>query len=137
MAFIPATMPEQIENIKTLEISYRVLHPTIDMKDKVYNKKITFPFSSIISKYKDHLSNIIVNTKLTEKEQETYMFKPKRLSEDLYGTTELWDTILLLNDCAFTSEFKPKILRVYDPARFKTFINEIMLLEAEQGNINY
>ena len=132
---IPSTITEQVEEIKNLEISYRVLHPFADMYDESTNRNILFPFSSVITKYKDFLYNIITTVTLNEAEQLYYQFKPKLLSEDLYDTTELWDTLLILNNYVSVSEFKPKVLKVYDPERFKEYINEILLLEEEAGNI--
>ena len=96
---IPATVTEQIENAENLELSYRALHEyaLLDYKD-VNKTKIEFPFKSLTNKYKDFLSTIIIQIPLTEEEQEKYKFKPKMVSEELYGTTEFWDQILILNN---------------------------------------
>ena len=134
---IPASLPEQIQQAKELEISYRTLHPGAIMHDVNNQRDINFPFSSIISKYKDFLYQIIITIELTDEEADHYQYKPKMLSEDLYGTTELWDTLLILNNATSVSEFKLKKLKLYDPTRLKAYINEIMLLEEENGNINY
>ena len=137
MEKIPATLSEQILAIKQMEISYRVLHPGVTVENTATNKTVVIPYSSIISKYKDFLYEIIITRELTEKEQEKYQYKPKMLSEDLYGTTELWDTILILNECVYVSQFKPKSVKIYDPTVFKRYINEIMLLEEDAGNISF
>ena len=52
---IPSTMPQQVDLIKEMEISYRTLHPAVIMYDKDSDRRIRFPFSSIVSKYKDFL----------------------------------------------------------------------------------
>ena len=137
MATIPSTMPEQVSLVKDLQISYRILHPPIDIYNRETNTKIKVPFYSIINKYKDYLSNIVLEVALSDEEQVMYMYKPKLVSEDLYDTTELWDTILLLNDCASVIEFKPKMLKVYDPSQLKMVLNEIMIIEESSGNILY
>lgn len=134
---IPSTMPEQVSLIKDLEISYRTLHPSVYLHDKDSNRTIRIPFSSIVSKYKDYLSEIIMEIDLNEEEQVMYLYKPKLLSEDLYDTTELWDTILVLNDCPSVIDFKPKLIKVYDPTELKPLLNEIMLIEEELGNIAF
>ena len=51
------------------------------------------------------------------------------VSEELYGTTEFWDQILILNNAFSIIDFKPKVLKVYDPERLKLYLNEIMILE--------
>lgn len=134
---IPSSITEQYENAKSLEISYRVLHPSATMNDVNNDRIVKFPFSSIINKYKDFLYNIIIEIELNDEELEIYQYKPKMLSEDLYGTTELWDTILILNNATSVSEFKSKKIKLYDPARLKRYLNEIMLLEEELGNISF
>jgi hypothetical protein len=135
MPQIPSTISEQISKVKELEISYRVLHPTVNIESTVYNREINVPFSSIINKYRHYLNSIVSRIDLSPKEQEKYIYKPKMLSEDLYGTTELWDSILILNDCVSVTDFKPVNVFVYDPRQFKSFINEIMLLEESIGSI--
>ena len=137
MAQIPATMTEQIATVKELEISYRNLHPTVKIESTAYNREITVPYSSIINKYRHYLSSIVTRLDLSPKEQEKYMYKPKMLSEDIYDTTELWDSIMILNDCVSIIDFKPKQVFIYDPRQFKAFINEIMLLEETNGSITF
>ena len=136
MANTPASLTEQIENIKNMQISYRVLHSTIDI---IYdeNTKIKIPLASITNKYRDFLNSIVVSFNLNEKEQERYMYNPKLLSEDLYQTTEMWNDILLLNQCVSISDFKPTVVKFYDPDRFKGLLNELMMLEEQNGEISY
>ena len=82
---IPASMGEQISDLKSLEISYRNLHNTADI---IYNKNITgdnggikydrtitIPYMSIISKYRHILSgipNLIVKVKFDDKMARKY-----------------------------------------------------------------
>ncbi len=131
---IPATITEQIEKIKETEISYRNLHPciTITISDK---KTIQIPFSNIISKYSDYLSSIIVTKKLTEAEFNKYRYSPKKLSQDLYGTVELWDALLQINSCVSLKDFNKQEIKYYNPAQFKKYLNEIIILEETAGNI--
>lgn len=128
---IPATMPQQVQQIKNLDISYRALHPCIIIQNSSDGRNVQIPFSSITNKYKDFLSTIIITEELDEETQELYAYKPKLVSSYLYGTTELWSDILILNDAVSIIDFKPKILKAYDPGKFKSFLNEIILLESE------
>lgn len=126
---VPATVPEQVSLAKDMEISYRTLHPSLVISNVKDDDVIRVPYSSIINKYKDFLSTIVVEIKLDDAMREKYMYKPKMVSNELYGTTELWSEILILNNAYSVIEFTPRVLKCYDPNRFKSFINEIILLE--------
>lgn len=126
---VPATVPEQVSLAKDMEISYRTLHPSLVISNVKDDDVIRVPYSSIINKYKDFLSTIVVEIKLDDAMREKYMYKPKMVSNELYGTTELWSEILILNNAYSVIEFRPRVLKCYDPNRFKSFINEIILLE--------
>ena len=131
-------MAEQYNDVKTLALSYRVLHPKAVIHNMETNINIRVPYSSIISKYKDYLKAIILEVDLDAKEQIKYSYKPKTLSQDLYGTTELWDTILLLNECKSVIDFKLEDkVKVYDPIELKSYLDEIIVMEKDQGNIEY
>lgn len=127
---IPASMNEQIENAKALEISYRTLHEQAILKDKISGRNIQIPFASFTDKYKDFLNTIIVTVSLSDEERARYRYKPKMVSYDLYNTTEFWNDILLINNFFSLSEFQPgETLKVYDPNKLKNYINEIMIIE--------
>ena len=66
---------------------------------------------------------------MTPPEVSLYRFKPKKLSYDLYGTTELWDALLELNQMYSIIEFDREKYKVFDPREFKTALNEIMILK--------
>jgi hypothetical protein len=134
---IPATITEQVEDIKDCDISYRNLHPVAWMINEETDHTIQFPFSSIINKYRHDLSAILCAVRLTEDEQIKYWYKPKTFSEDMYGTTELWDVILILNNAKSIIDFTPSVVKLYDPNKLKTYLNEIMIIEEELGNISF
>lgn len=126
---IPSTIPEQIDLIKELEISYRTLHPNAILTDNQTGRIINIPFNSIISKYRNFLDTLIIQIILDENLQNKYQFKPKLVSNDFYKTTELWDSILILNNAISLFDFKPTVLKLYDPNRLKDALNEIIVLE--------
>lgn len=134
---IPATITDQVKEAQGLEISYRALHPDAILNNVESNHSIRIPFSSIVNEYKDLLSNIIITQDLTPEQQIQYQYQPKRFSEDTYGSTEFWDTLLILNNCKSIIDFKPKMVKLYDPDKLKTYLNEIMIIEDDLGNITY
>lgn len=126
---IPATMDEQVSLAKELEISYRTLHPAVLLHDKQSDRTIKIPYASITNKYKHFLSQNITNIDLTKDDQEKYRFKPKLLSMDLYGTTELWNDLMHLNYVYSVMDFQPVKIRCYNPHTFKKLLNEVMIIE--------
>lgn len=129
MLDIPATMSEQVEQMTSLDLNYRVMHPFCYLTNEETDTTITIPFSSYTNKYRDYLSNIIVVTELSHEAQLKYRFNPKLVSSELYGTTEFWNDILILNHCVRLADFQPKRLYAYDPDEFKYYLNQILILE--------
>lgn len=126
----PSTLTQQISEIKSYEISYRTLHTKAIISDYSTGNNIGIPFLNIISKYKDNLTDIIIEVELDDIQQRDYLYQPKKLSEFLYGTTELWFELMRLNYFPSVSDFKPgNTIKIYDPMRFKEYINEILILE--------
>ena len=105
---IPSTVTEQVSLAKNLELSYNKLHSNALLKIDD-DTLISFPFSSLTNKY-----------------------KPKMVSEELYGTTEFWDQVLILNNAVSIIDFTPKSLKVYDPEKLKLYLNEILILEENE-----
>ena len=128
---IPVSLSEQITEAEKLEISYKSLHPSYTIYNEQTNETIELPFSSITNEYKTYLLACVKSIQLSEKEKENYRYSPKKLSYDLYGTTELWADLLKLNGCVSIAEFEPDFIRVYDPNTFKEYLNEIMIADSK------
>ena len=126
---LPATMTDQIDLAEKWEISYRILHPSAVLKDEFSSRNIEIPFSSLTNKYRHFLSKIVRSTALPDYLKARYKQRPKLVSYDLYGTTEFWNDILILNNCFSVVEFEPSTIKVYDPDRLKEYINEILIIE--------
>lgn len=126
---IPSTLEEYIDSIEDMDISYRKLHLPAAIYTPKRNKISVIPLTSLFNKYRNVLDNIIIIIELDDEEQAKYIYKPKLVSEELYGSAEFWDVILVLNGCKSVMEFKPKALKIYDPKELKKYINEIMILE--------
>ena len=128
---IPVSLSEQITEAEKLEISYKSLHPSYTIYNEQTDETIELPFSSITNEYKTYLLACVKSIQLSEKEKENYRYSPKKLSYDLYGTTELWADLLNLNGCVSIAEFEPDFIRVYDPNTFKEYLNEIMIADSK------
>lgn len=127
---IPSTIIEQIEDIEDRDINYRTLHVGLNVyNDDKDSRNFKVPYLSILNKHSNILSKIILTKELTSKEYAKYAFRPKLFSDDMYGTTEFWDTVLFLNNCKSVVDFRLQKVKYYDPDKFKAFIDEIFIVE--------
>lgn len=127
---IPSTIIEQIEDIEDRDINYRTLHVGLNVyNDDKDSRNFKVPYLSILNKHNNILSKIIITRELTSKEYTKYAFRPKLFSDDMYDTTEFWDTILFLNNCKSVVDFRLQKIKYYDPDKFKAFIDEIFIVE--------
>lgn len=120
---------ELIESVDDMDINYRKLHTNayINVNDK---DTIKIPYKSIIREYFPYLQDIVIQAQLTDDELSLYKYKPKKLSLDLYDTTELWSILLELNNMYSVIDFNlEKQPKIFDPNEFKPMINEIMIME--------
>ena len=123
-----ATINELIQSINTTEISYRNLHTNVYINNSGQIVKI--PYKSIIREYLPFFKSAVVPADFTASEIATYRYKPKKLSYDLYGTTELWSALLELNNMYSTIDFTlEKQINIFEPRAFKKLLNEVMILE--------
>lgn len=131
---IPVNLTSQIEQNKENELSYRVMHYSAVIHNAETNTDTEVPFLSYTNKYRDYLDAIIVVRIMTEEECVYYRYRPKLMSLDIYGTTDFWNDLLILNNYESIREFQPypgMALRLYDLARLKYYLNEILILESQ------
>lgn len=126
MAFY-ATIQELIDSVNDMEISYRNLHTNVYIKNK--DDIIKIPYKSIIMEYLPYFKSSVVELKLGPEEAPKYKFKPKKLSYDLYGTTELWSALLELNQLYSIIEFDKEVYKVFEPKEFMKLLNEVLIIE--------
>lgn len=77
------------------------------------------PMADFFIRYRNELSGIVQYYGMSD----TMFYKPKMVSLDLYGTTELWLSLLRLNEMQNITEFHMPIIKVYDPGSIKELIN--------------
>ena len=126
---IPATIDDLIQWGKRQEVSYRNLSGNALIENKMKNETIRIPLNSIMSEYRYFLEPYTVEIEINDEELVLYQFKPKSLSYKLYGTTELWAVLLMINNCISKIDFNKKKIKVLDPKRIMSFINEVLILE--------
>lgn len=130
---VPETITDLISYGKDLEISHRTLNNEVKIHDKKTDITCTIPFNAIVNKYRDFFDQYVYGIEFNEAEKRKYRFAPKRLSQDLYGTTEYWSIILYINECATKLDFdttKMAYIYLVDGTKIKELINELLIVDS-------
>lgn len=122
-----STIKDTIELGKELEITSNTLHYKKVITNS-NNENFIFSISSIFDKYYELMKERTMTIELTDDEYRKYIYKPKLLSLDLYGTTELDFLLLRLNNMTSCIYFNKQTFKVFDKD-ITTLLNEIMIHE--------
>ncbi len=129
MSQLPVTIDDLIGWGEDQEISHRNLHSKLDITDKKSENTIQVPLNEIMGEYRYFYSPYLIDIAMNDTEMTLYCYKPKSLSQKLYGTTELWSLLLSINNCLSKVDFNKRNIKVLNPKRIKAFINEVLILE--------
>lgn len=114
----------------TQDVRYGTYHEITLIQNEQTGEIIRVPAMSLMNKYRHFLQEIVtVKFKMSDEEFRKYKYAPKRLSFDLYGTTEYWSALLELNNCLSISDFNKQWIKAYDPKRLPSYVNEILIKE--------
>ena len=114
----------------TQDVRYGTYHEITLIQNEQTGEIIRVPAMSLMNKYRHFLQEIVtVKFKMSDEEFRKYKYAPKRLSFDLYGTTEYWSALLELNNCLSISDFNKQWVKAYDPKRLPSYVNEILIKE--------
>ena len=101
------TLEQYANSGKNVTISYNNLSYR-----ELINSNLIVPIFNVLDDYIDDLKRIAVTVQLTDDQYYNYMYKPKLLSQDIYGNTELYIVILRLNGMCDMKEFNKKKLKM-------------------------
>lgn len=87
----------------------------IDNPDHIFK----IPMSDFFVKYKRELDSIVQFYSVPQ----SMFYKPKSVSYELYGTTELWLALLRLNEMRNITEFHQPIIKIYNVDSLKELID--------------
>jgi len=101
-------------------ISLRNFYETLLVGD-VNNPDHIFkiPISDFFVNYKQELDQIVQYYNVPQ----SMFYKPKSVSYELYGTTELWLALLRLNGMRNITEFHQPIIKIYNANSLKELID--------------
>lgn len=80
-----------------------ISYPKLCFSEKHNN--IVFTVKNILQDYLPELKEMCITVYLSDKEQRKYKYNPKRLAADVYGYTDLYYIILMLNGMIDVREF--------------------------------
>lgn len=103
------------DSISLAKLYDSLLVGTTDNPDHIYR-------TSISDFFLNHRQELETAVKLYQVPQMMF-YKPKMVSMELYGTTELWLSLLRVNNMRNITEFHYPIIKVYDPDSLKEYIN--------------
>jgi hypothetical protein len=110
--------------------------PTLSYTDFSYretHKGISYIIKNVLNDYLPELKKLARKVLLSDKEYEKYKYKPKLLSYDLYGTTEYYIYLLMINDMCNIYEFDSKKLLIISKSTLNLALNSIY--RSEKANI--
>jgi hypothetical protein len=96
---------------------------------------ILYAEHNVLYDYEEELKLLAEPVEMTDDDYQRYRFKPKLLSYDLYGSTELFFVILFINGMCSIKDFDKKgIIKLIR----KQYMSEVleMIYNAEQNYIN-
>ncbi len=112
-------MNKYINDGHSAVVSLNNLYEKITVTDKNGIKLFKVPFNDFFIKYNDQLKEIVQYHTVTQ----TMFYKPKMMSLELYGTTELWLALLRLNGMRNVTEFHYPVIQIYNPGDLFELIN--------------
>lgn len=95
---------------------------------------LLYPESNVLYDYEEELKKLCQSIVMTDDEFIKYRYKPKLLSYDLYGSTELYFVILFINGMCSIKEFDRKNIKLLS----KQYMLELLqsVYNAEKNYIN-
>lgn len=91
---------------------------------------------NIFNDYIDELNDLAVYVTLSNEEYNKYLYRPKLLAYDLYGSTELFFLILMLNNICNVKEFDFKRLKLLKVDDLQKFISAVYNSEKYTLSLN-
>lgn len=87
---------------------YAILSKAVDGVEN----SLIFAEHNVIYDYEEEFKSLSLTVEMTEEEYNKYKYKPKLLSFDLYGATELYFAILYINGIYNIKDFNRKTIKL-------------------------
>lgn len=112
-------LDEYITDGNKAVLSLHNFYETLKIEDANTGDAFRTPWNDFFLKYRKELNDIEEWKSLPE----SLYYRPKSVSLDLYGTTELWIALLRVNNMKNITEFHYPIIKIYRPQDLMELIN--------------
>lgn len=112
-------LEQYIKDGKQATISLKNLYESLLVTNS-NNKNHIFrtSFDDFFIQHRDHIKDCINLFQISD----IMYYKPKMVSHELYGTTELWISLLRINNMTRISEFHYPLIKIYNPNKLEAYI---------------
>lgn len=114
------TIEEFVKSGKSVSLTYKSFSFLETMSNNTQVSVL-----DVLHDYMDELRDASILVKLSDAEYRKYMYKPKLLCYDIYGSPELYFIILLINDMADVKEFNKRTFRMLSKNAMSLFTSAI------------
>lgn len=128
-----------LKQFVALKESDKMTYPNYSIMERsLTNPKLVYSINNLIYDYMTEINQLRKTVKVSIEEKIKYQYRPKLLSYDIYGTTELYFMILAMNGMCNLKEFELMDLQFYalTPVDLSNMLNEIYNAETNHININ-
>lgn len=88
-------------------------------------KNVLIAINNVIYDYFDELKSLCKDVELTDAELLKYKYKPKLLSYDVYGSTQLYFIIMMINGMYDIKDFKRKRIKLIYKDDLSAFLKQV------------
>ena len=101
-------------------LSLRNFYDTILVTDDDSRDHISrIPIGDFFLNYRNELKDIVQAYTLSD----MHFYRPKSLSLELYGTTEMWLSLMRINEFRSIIEFDLPVIKIYNPTAVRELIS--------------
>lgn len=125
-------LTQTVEDFIALGISDEMTYSNFSVLAKCIDESsILYAQDNVIYDYLEELKSSCVTIELTDEDAIRYRYNPKRLSYQIYGSTELYFIILALNGMCSFKDFNKKHIKVLYKRDLQSLLTQIYNAEAE------
>lgn len=119
---------------------YSIFAEPIPSSNPNYN--IFVILNNVLYDYEEELKKLSCTVELDLQSWHKYRYKPKLLSFDLYGATELYFILLFLNGTCDIKDFDKKVIKVLRKDTLTEFLEAVYnaerkYIQSNRSNVNY